>query len=79
MAICPEDFDAVPVRCHCVVLGGKPVHIPHPDGYRGHSFHHGRFQSLHKKAEVALGMRTVEATASAMAGRPLGVWATRKV
>jgi len=85
MAACLEGIDAVPVRGYCVVLDGKPVHIPYPDGYEGRSFHHGRFiQALRKKARAASGVETVEATASELVecpttGRVLGVRATRKV
>ncbi|KZT66938.1 SE-domain-containing protein [Daedalea quercina L-15889] len=85
MTACLEGIDAVPVRGYCVMLDGKPVHIPYPDGYEGRSFHHGRFiQSLRKKARAAPGVDTVEATVSELVecpttGRVLGVRATRKV
>jgi squalene monooxygenase len=81
---CTEDIDAVPVHGYAVVLDGKPVHIPYPDGRTGRSFHHGRFiQALRKKAMAAPGVETVEATVSELiecplTGRILGVRATRK-
>ena len=85
MESCLEGIDAIPVRGYCVVLDGKPVHIPYPEGYEGRSFHHGRFiQSLRKKAMAAPGVETVEATVSELvecpiSGRILGVKAARKV
>ncbi|KAI0723634.1 squalene monooxygenase [Fomitopsis betulina] len=85
MTSCLEGIDAIPVHGYCVVLDGKPVHIPYPEGYEGRSFHHGRFiQSLRKKAMAAPGVETVEATVSELvecpvSGRVLGVRATRKV
>ncbi|KAH9919255.1 uncharacterized protein B0H18DRAFT_1086705 [Fomitopsis serialis] len=72
MAACLEGIDAVPVRGYCVVLNVKP--LPHGPS----------IQSLRKKARAALGVETVEATASELVecpttGRVLGVRATRKV
>lgn len=84
MADCVEGIDAIPVHGYCVVLDGKPVHIPYPPGKTGRSFHHGRFiQALRAKAKVAKGVEVVEATVSELVecpvtGRVLGVRATRK-
>ncbi|KAI0795829.1 squalene epoxidase [Abortiporus biennis] len=81
---CTEGIDAVPVHGYCVVLDGKPVHIPYPNAREGRSFHHGRFiQALRGKAKEAPGVEVVEATVSeliecSMTGRVLGVRATRK-
>lgn len=81
---CVEGIDAIPVHGYCVVLDGKPVHIPYPNGRTGRSFHHGRFiQALRKKAKVAKGVEAIEATVSELiecpvTGRVLGVRATRK-
>ena len=81
---CVEGIDAIPVHGYCVVLDGKPVHIPYPNNRTGRSFHHGRFiQALRKKAKAAKGVETVEATVSELiecpvTGRVLGVRATRK-
>ncbi|KAI0804658.1 squalene monooxygenase [Irpex lacteus] len=81
---CLEGIDAVPVHGYAVVMDGKPVHIPYPDGRTGRSFHHGRFiQALRKKARAAQGVDTIEATVSELiecplTGRILGVRATRK-
>ncbi|EKM51128.1 uncharacterized protein PHACADRAFT_263119 [Phanerochaete carnosa HHB-10118-sp] len=84
LADCVEGIDAIPVHGYCVVLDGKPVHIPYPNGRTGRSFHHGRFiQALRKKAKAARGVEVVEATVSELVGCPitgrvLGVRATRK-
>ncbi|GJE95952.1 squalene monooxygenase [Phanerochaete sordida] len=81
---CVDGIDAIPVHGYCVVLDGKPVHIPYPEGRTGRSFHHGRFiQALRAKAKVARGVEVVEATVSELVecpvtGRVLGVRATRK-
>ncbi|KAI0643282.1 squalene monooxygenase [Trametes meyenii] len=81
---CVEGIDAIPTHGYCVMLEGKPVHIPYPDGYEGCSFHHGRFiQKLREKAQAATCVEVVEATVSEliecpMTGRVLGVRATRK-
>ncbi|KAH9944627.1 squalene monooxygenase [Amylocystis lapponica] len=84
MESCLEDIGAVPERGYCVVLDGKPVHIPYPDSYEGCSFHHGRLiQALRAKAKQAPGVEVIEATVSELiecplSGRILGVRATRK-
>lgn len=80
---CTDGIDAVPVRGYAVVLNGKPVHIPYPNGREGRSFHHGRFiQALRSKAKQAPGVEVIEATVSELiedfSGRILGVRATRK-
>lgn len=84
LADCVEGIDAIPAYGYCVVLDGKPVHIPYPNGKTGRGFHHGRFiQALRKKAKAARGVDVVEATVSEfvecpITGRVLGVRATRK-
>ncbi|KIP07857.1 hypothetical protein PHLGIDRAFT_105116 [Phlebiopsis gigantea 11061_1 CR5-6] len=81
---CVEGIDAVPVQGYCVVLDGKPVHIPYPSERTGRSFHHGRFiQALRAKAKQARGVQVIEATVTDLiecpvTGRVLGVRATRK-
>ncbi|CDO73864.1 hypothetical protein BN946_scf185016.g21 [Trametes cinnabarina] len=81
---CVEGIDAIPTYGYCVMLDGKPVHIPYPAGYEGRAFHHGRFiQALRAKAKQAEGVEVVEATVSELiecplTGRVLGVRATRK-
>ena len=75
---------AIPAYGYCVVLDGKPVHIPYPKGKTGRGFHHGHFiQVLRAKAMVAPGVEVVEGTVSELiecpvTGRVLGVKATRK-
>ncbi|CCM03056.1 uncharacterized protein FIBRA_05175 [Fibroporia radiculosa] len=84
MGACLDGIDAIPVHGYCVVLNGKPVHIPYPDAKEGRSFHHGRFiQALRAKAKKASGVDVVEATVSELiecpkTGRVLGVRAARK-
>ncbi|KAI0773192.1 squalene monooxygenase [Trametes elegans] len=81
---CVDGIDAIPTHGYCVMLDGKPVHIPYPDKLEGRAFHHGRFiQALRAKAKAAEGVEVVEATVSEliecpMTGRVLGVRATRK-
>ena len=81
---CVEGIDAVPTFGYCVILDGKPVHIPYPDGHEGRSFHHGRFiQALRAKAKAAERVEVVEATVAELiecplTGRVLGVRATRR-
>ncbi len=81
---CVEGIDAIPTYGYCVMLEGKPVHIPYPDGHEGCAFHHGRFiQALRAKAKEAKCVEVVEATVSELiecplSGRILGVRATRK-
>ena len=59
---CVQGIDAAPAYGYCVVLDGKPVHIPYPDGRAGCGFHHGRFiQALRAKAKAAPGVEVVEA------------------
>ncbi|KAH9933976.1 squalene monooxygenase [Epithele typhae] len=84
LAGCVEGIDAIPTFGYCVMLDGKPVHIPYPDGHEGVAFHHGRFiQALRAKARSAPCVDVVEATVSEliecpMTGRVLGVRATRR-
>lgn len=81
---CVEGIDAIPTYGYCILLDGKPVHIPYPEGYEGRAFHHGRFiQALRAKAKEAVSVEVVEATVSELiecplSGRVLGVRATRK-
>ncbi|KAL1943664.1 hypothetical protein VTO73DRAFT_4109 [Trametes versicolor] len=81
---CVEGIDAIPTYGYCILLDGKPVHIPYPEGYEGRAFHHGRFiQALRAKAKEAASVEVVEATVSELiecplSGRVLGVRATRK-
>ncbi|KAI0327464.1 squalene monooxygenase [Cubamyces sp. BRFM 1775] len=81
---CVEGIDAIPTYGYCVMLDGKPVHIPYPEGYEGRAFHHGRFiQALRAKAKEAKCVEVIEATVSELiecplSGRILGVRATRK-
>lgn len=81
---CLEGIDAVTEYGYCVVLAGKPVHIPYPPKYEGKSFHHGGFiQALRKRAMQARGVETIEATVTDLIECPvsrkvLGVRATRK-
>lgn len=81
---CVKGIDAAPAYGYCVVLDGRPVHIPYPDGRAGCGFHHGRFiQALRAKAIAAKGVEVVEGNVSElvecpMTGRILGVRATRK-
>ncbi|OBZ72334.1 Squalene monooxygenase [Grifola frondosa] len=82
---CLEGIGAVPTYGYCVVLDGKPVQIPYPNGHEGRGFHHGRFiQALREKAKKATCVEVVEATVSELiecplTGRILGVRATRKL
>lgn len=82
---CVQGIDAAPAYGYCVVLDGKPVHIPYPDHRAGCGFHHGRFiQALRAKAKAAPGVDVVEANVlelieCPMTGRVLGVRATRKI
>ncbi|PSR97092.1 hypothetical protein PHLCEN_2v4373 [Hermanssonia centrifuga] len=84
LASCVKGIDATPAYGYCVVLDGKPVHIPYPNNRAGCGFHHGRFiQALRAKAKAAPNVEVVEATVSeliecSMTKRVLGVRATRK-
>lgn len=81
---CIQGIDAAPAHGYCVVLDGKPVHVPYPNGRIGCGFHHGRFiQALRAKAKAAPGVEVVEGNVSELiecpvTGRVLGVRATRK-
>lgn len=81
---CVDGIDAISEYGYCVVLAGKPVHIPYPNKHEGKSFHHGRFiQALRRKALQAEGVESIEATVTEliecpMTRRVLGVRATRK-
>ena len=84
MEECLEGIDAVPAHGYCVVNDGKNVHIPYPEGYKGRSFHHGKFiMALRKKAKAAPGVDVLERTATKLiecpyTGRVIGVRALNK-
>ena len=84
MRDCLDGIDAIPEEGYCIVQGRKQVRIPYPDGWRGCSFHHGRFvMSLREKARKGKGIELIEATVTDLveseeAGRIVGVKATLK-
>ena len=84
MEECLEGIDAVPAHGYCVVNEGKNVHIPYPEGYKGRSFHHGKFiMALRSKAKVAPGVDVLERTVTKLiecpyTGKVLGVRTVNK-